>query len=469
MSTEYIIIPGTQTKVYEGSVVVLNRLPGTKWVIRCGTYDYNGRRQKGWYFSSIPSATTMPVFKEDLVAMRVIDDSQECPPCPPYPPYPPYPPGPPAPVPIIFTPRDKEMIERSMITVASLEDRDKLGNRMLPNGKIVRVNEAEGKVEYYEWNSSNYTWEPATLGYRYMTRDEIEQGLAKGIVDIRYSDSDGALVVKKYDEEELNVPLQGIVHDISYAQEDLTLRIPIFGQPDLVVTIPKDWKMTACRYEASYERPDGTVGPSLVFTISNGVESEEIVTNAEQITNIYKGSETQSVKVTVDSSTSTIAADVKLSTLADNAIEMTSTGLHVDITGKADKKDITEKYLLVADGLGGFTSLDPGVQVRLTGQLSEIPVTDVPAAGLIAEAISGAVAAMQQTLTLRIEDLQRQINEIKANSVGTGSAGNVVVSTETGVERTEYVIGGNTLSPTAVDALATENAVKDVVSWKAMQ
>ena len=151
MKADYIIIPGTQQKVYEGSIVVLNRLPGLKWIIHCGYYEYNGRKQKGWYFASIPSDTTMPVFKEDLVAMRVIDESGDHPEPHPHP-HPPIPPHPPAPIPVIFTPDDKKMIERSMITVPSLEERDKLGNKHLINGKVVRVNDDEGQVEYYEWN-----------------------------------------------------------------------------------------------------------------------------------------------------------------------------------------------------------------------------------------------------------------------------------------------------------------------------
>ena len=166
-NTEYIIIPGTHQKVYENSVVVLFRLPDTKWILHCGYYSYNGVRQKGWYFSSIPSNTVMPVFIEDLVAMKVISGPQPVPPPGPHPPFPPCPPGPhpPAPIPIIFTPEDKKMIDASMITVETLEDRDRLSGDWLINGKIIRVNNVEGAVEYYEWQSDNQQWVPASLGY----------------------------------------------------------------------------------------------------------------------------------------------------------------------------------------------------------------------------------------------------------------------------------------------------------------
>ena len=94
-SEEYVIIPGTGQKVYEGSVVMLYRLPNLRWILHYGYYSHNAKKQQGWYFSSIPSDTTMPVFNEDLVAMKVIDGQPgPMPPAPPVPPFPPFPPFP---------------------------------------------------------------------------------------------------------------------------------------------------------------------------------------------------------------------------------------------------------------------------------------------------------------------------------------------------------------------------------------
>ena len=59
-NVEYIIIPGTDTKVYENSLVELLRLPDTKWLLQCGTYNYNGVKRKGWYFASKPPGTIIP-------------------------------------------------------------------------------------------------------------------------------------------------------------------------------------------------------------------------------------------------------------------------------------------------------------------------------------------------------------------------------------------------------------------------
>lgn len=185
MSDQYIIIPGTNIKVFEGTVVVLNRLPSLKWILHHGPYYYSGRRQKGWYFSSIPSDTTMPVFNEDLVNMRVVDDPVN--PCPPQPgpippPFPPgpFPPGPgpipPVPLPIPFTSDDKKKIDAAFITVDTLEDRDKLSSDILPEGKLLRVNDIDGHgtIEYYSWDDENSCWIEASFGSRYPDREEID-------------------------------------------------------------------------------------------------------------------------------------------------------------------------------------------------------------------------------------------------------------------------------------------------------
>lgn len=469
MKEDYIIIPGTQQKVYEGSIVILNRLPGLKWIIHCGFYEYNGRKQKGWYFASIPSDTTMPVFKEDLVAMRVIDESGDHPEPHPHPhPYPPIPPHPPVPIPVIFTPDDKKMIERSMITVPNLEERDKLSSKKLVNGKVVRVNDAEGQVEYYEWDKASSAWVPATLGYRYMTREEIQNDLSSTIVSIVYSDSAGALVVQAYGGNETSIPLSGIAHDPVYTSEDLTLRIPVFGSSDVVVTIPKDKSLKSVRFEENYLRPDGTYGPALVFVVSDGETDEEIVCNADRLVNIYQGADTSTISLSIDSDTCTITADAKLSPVAYNAIQVDNQGLVVDVRGKADKHDVSKDLILVSDGFGGFTYAGDGVDIRTDGDLETIGTSGVVTANVIAAAIAAAIAESQHDVDEKIQDLQDRVTVLEQGAVGEGIPGEVVVSTSEGATRSGMIIGGSTLSPLDVDALATEAAVKDAISWKGL-
>ena len=118
MAEKYIIVPGTQQKIYEGTVVVLFRLPNLKWILHNGYYNYGGKRRRGWYFSSIPADSAMPVFQEDLVNLRIVDEPG---PCPPYPPFPPVPPIPPVPIPTPFTPADKKQLDAAMLTLKILK------------------------------------------------------------------------------------------------------------------------------------------------------------------------------------------------------------------------------------------------------------------------------------------------------------------------------------------------------------
>ena len=483
-STDYIIIPGTQEKVYEDSVVVLFRLPDTKWILHCGYYTYNGVKQKGWYFSSIPATTVMPVFLEDLVAMRVISGPQPCPPgpippgpCPPgpFPPGPhppgPFPPGPhppgphpPAPIPIIFTPEDKKMLDASMITVETLEDRDRLGSAMLDNGKVVRVNNVEGKVDYFEWDSANQTWIPATLGYRYMTRDEITEELNGTVVDIVYSDNRGVLTLVRHDESEEEIELTGVVHDPVY--QDFKLRIPVFGKPDLIVNIPKGSKLKEVKIVENYEI-EGHIVPALVIVEEVNGMDHEIATDISSCYNLFKQvADTNSIDMYIESATNSLKASVKIADVPNNAIHLDSTGLYVDISGKADKKDIALDYLLVADGLGGFTSAGNGIKIN---SLQPLSTSDrrVPTENIVAAAIQAAIEATIIDIDVQLRSLDTRVTNIEGALPGPGVADQVVTTTTTGLARSGYTIGSNTLS-SQDNTLATERAVKDAISWKAM-
>lgn len=332
-SEKYIIIPGTQQKVYDGTVVMLHRLPNIRWIIHNGYYTYNGRKQKGWYLSSIPSDTTMPVFNEDLVAMTIIDKPEPGP-HPPHPPFPPIPPGPLPPMPIPFTPIDKKQLEEATLTVANIEERDKLSSDKLPNGKVVKVvdSDGEGNLEYYSWNAETSFWEPASFGYRYMTREEIEVATADDIVSIIWSHDEGALVLGRQQGEDQKVQLTGVAHDPSFLAEDLELRIPIYGGEDLVIHIPHDMYMRSIRYENEYHFPDGTVGPAIVVVVSDGQTETEIAGDASGLVDIYTGSQTDTATVTVLTEDGEIKADIRISTREENRILIDEDGIYVDVS-----------------------------------------------------------------------------------------------------------------------------------------
>lgn len=305
-SEEYIVIPGTHQKVYAGSVVVLYRLPGVRWIIHNGYYNYSGRRQKGWYFSSVPSDTVMPVFNEDLVAMRVVDSPM--PPVPPVPPgpIPPFPPGPippcppgphpPAPVPIPFTPQDKAQIDSAMITVDDLASRDIMGREGLQNGKIVRVNDIDGHgtVEYYSWNAITCQWDVASLGYRYMTREEMLDTISSDVIDIAWVNENGALVLTNHGGTSTDpIQLLGVTHDPTYNGDQLKLTIPVYGKDPFEMTIPRDTYPKAIRFEDNWVFEDGHTGRAIVVTVSDGLTDTDIAgdVSALALTSELEGTE----------------------------------------------------------------------------------------------------------------------------------------------------------------------------------
>lgn len=487
---EYIIIPGTQQRIYEGSVVILYRLPNLRWILHYGYYNYNGKKQKGWYFSSIPADTTMPVFNEDLVALQVIDDPHPTPepippfppgpgPIPPFPPFPPFPPGPgphpgpPAPIPIPYTPQDKAQVDAAMITVETLRDRDRMASSLLQNGKIVRVNDADGQggVEYYSWNAEAGAWDEASLGYRYMTRDEIDEAIGDDIVSIVWSNEDGALVLTNNAGTEVDpVQLLGVAHNPVYTSENLTLRIPIYGHEDLVMVIPKDRSIQSIGYEEHWTFEDHHVAPAIVVTVSDGEHAENLACDVSALMNIYTGSDTSTVKVQVNSETNAITADIKLSGIPNNVLKVDDTGLWVDLSGVVAKKQIQQGFLLIADGNGEFTYAGDGVQLDSTTAISDLadPSHTVVTANLVADAINVAVSALAGQLQPVIDEFNNRIASLESRfNITSGADGAVVVTDNNGIQRSLYQIGGSEVDVAHPEGkLATEEALVKVSSWK---
>ena len=137
---DYVIIPVTGIKLYDGDIVVLSKYPGVKWIIHNGWYTYQESQSIGWYFCSIPQGVIIPVTDDELTHLTVISDGGCCP-------QPPCPPGPVPPGPI--PPDLAREIDRAWISVATLIDRDNLNKRILPDGKIVRVDEVSTGVPGY--------------------------------------------------------------------------------------------------------------------------------------------------------------------------------------------------------------------------------------------------------------------------------------------------------------------------------
>ncbi len=69
-----IIIPDTEQRLNEGSIVILEKYPNTKWIVNTGWYTYGEDQFEGWYFSSIPSNTILPITDEYLTNIQILSN-----------------------------------------------------------------------------------------------------------------------------------------------------------------------------------------------------------------------------------------------------------------------------------------------------------------------------------------------------------------------------------------------------------
>ena len=71
-----------------------------------------------------------------------------------------------------FTIADAELLNRTFITLDTIEQRDNIDPKKLVNGRLVRVNDVGGVVVYYAWNAATSEWE------------KIEQSGGQGIPEL---------------------------------------------------------------------------------------------------------------------------------------------------------------------------------------------------------------------------------------------------------------------------------------------
>lgn len=189
-----IVTPSGQT-IQEGSIVILARFPGVNWVAHNGWYTYQGNQFMGWYFASIPSQTIMPLSDDDLIGIQIVSGSgcttpsiPAMPPCPP--PAPPAPPG--CGSEEEFTHEMKHELDRAWITVDTLEQLNRLNIRLVPDGKIVRVNDiGDGSAKYYRYNQPQRAWQEETFGVdtsNFVSKQELEQEVMNQLENVDFTD-----------------------------------------------------------------------------------------------------------------------------------------------------------------------------------------------------------------------------------------------------------------------------------------
>jgi len=146
----FIVIPGTDIRLYDSDIVKISNKPRVKWLVHLGWYIYNGVQNFGWYFESIKNGEILPVSIIDLTLCtlvtlktqgserydgKVVNFTRP------------------------FTDADADILKRAFITVDTIEQRDNLDKKKLINGKMVRVNSSEGPAQYFAWNADTRNWE----------------------------------------------------------------------------------------------------------------------------------------------------------------------------------------------------------------------------------------------------------------------------------------------------------------------
>ena len=145
----FIVIPGTNVRLYDGDIVKISTKPRVKWIVHLGWYIYQDAQNFGWYFVSIKDGEIAPVSIIDLTLCTLvttktqgsgIEDGK-----------------------VInytrpFTLEDAQTLNRTFISLDTIEQRDNIDPKHLVNGRIVRVNNVGGASAYYIWNSSTNEW-----------------------------------------------------------------------------------------------------------------------------------------------------------------------------------------------------------------------------------------------------------------------------------------------------------------------
>lgn len=217
MSTKCLIVPNTGQKLYDGDVVMLSRYPGMKWILHCGWYTYYNGNYQGWYFQSIPTNTVIPVVDDDLTLLTVVSTNSSscgcdcnsqsgssgsnCAPPQPSPSIPPSnPSGPGGPG---LSPENAYELDRAWISVETVAKRDQLNKRLLPDGKVVRVNQTSEGPKYFIWNQVTENWDDfniETSGNSLSKEDADKLYATKTIEETVDKQSDSITVIERAQE-----------------------------------------------------------------------------------------------------------------------------------------------------------------------------------------------------------------------------------------------------------------------------
>lgn len=161
MANSYFTIPDTGTIVYNGDVVKLSEYTSLA-IAAYGWYKHNQASELGWHFVLLDTKVAIPAGNVNLSLLTLV--TRECGGgCHPHPhPCPPEP---------------TKIKDRAFITLDNIAQRDRLDTTFMPDGRIIRVNDAgDGSVEYFQWSVTSQEWQPwdiANNSYRILYKDSV--------------------------------------------------------------------------------------------------------------------------------------------------------------------------------------------------------------------------------------------------------------------------------------------------------
>lgn len=340
------------------------------------------------------------------------------------------------------------------------------------------------------WTTAN-SGKLATIG---VIKEKIQEAIDAISLATSFDAATGKVKVGSGAEAQLT----GVAHGVTYDSSALKITIPVYGQEDVVVNIPKDKFVNNVAYYEDYPEDNPTHHKVIVFTIEN--QEDPVIMPAEALVDIYTADNVgHDVTVTVTDDNK-ISAQVKVDPAATNALKSTATGLSVDVTGKLDKISNPDGAKVVITKVDG-TIEESNVTIRSTGEMGS-SATEVPVASLIAAAISSAVSAAQQTLTTSIagkmsklegtsadagkvaivsaDGTTVEVGELKLTELATKAELSSKIDKVTGLENNVVTFGaagaikdsGKKFGAAKLNAtpdantLATEAAVADAMAWE---
>lgn len=152
---EFLVIPDTNIRLYEGDVIKISNKPRTKWIVHMGWYIYQNVQNFGWHIECIKNGEILPISVIDLTLCtlvtvktqgsevydgKVVNYTRP------------------------FTLEDAKVLNRTFITLETIAQRDNLDKKKLTNGRMVRVNDVGGVVVYYAWNEAEDKWDKVDFG-----------------------------------------------------------------------------------------------------------------------------------------------------------------------------------------------------------------------------------------------------------------------------------------------------------------